>query len=183
VSYFKMPENSLLTRAGNWVRENVPDMAKAALEGVKETFTFYDDAKIDRIRAKVEESRTQVFNKGLAEDYGWTDYRLACVMGNQPTSVAHSVNKIPSAGAGTLESYALIGAPEVLVSNAVSKIPVLFAASGRALDAAGAAYRNNDLEIPISEYNEERPHSTLRNLTPKQFAEGLLTVDSSSGPY
>lgn len=33
------------------------------------------------------------------------------------------------------------------------------------------------------EYNEERPHSTLRNLTPKQFAEGLLTVDSSSGPY
>ncbi|MYN02874.1 transposase, partial [Pseudoduganella sp. DS3] len=33
------------------------------------------------------------------------------------------------------------------------------------------------------EYNEERPHSTLQNLTPKQFAEGLLTVDSSSGPY
>lgn len=33
------------------------------------------------------------------------------------------------------------------------------------------------------EYNEERPHSTLGNLTPRQFAEGLLTADSSSAPY
>lgn len=33
------------------------------------------------------------------------------------------------------------------------------------------------------EYNDERPHSTLGNQTPKQFAEGLLTADSSSAPY
>lgn len=33
------------------------------------------------------------------------------------------------------------------------------------------------------EYNDERPHSTLGNRTPKQFAEGLLTADSSSAPY
>jgi len=33
------------------------------------------------------------------------------------------------------------------------------------------------------EYNEEWPHSKLKTLTPKQFAEGLLAVDSSSGPY
>jgi putative transposase len=33
------------------------------------------------------------------------------------------------------------------------------------------------------EYNEERPHSTLGNRTPQQFAEGLLTADYSSAPY
>jgi putative transposase len=33
------------------------------------------------------------------------------------------------------------------------------------------------------EYNEERPHSTLKNLTPKQFADALLTAGSRSASY
>jgi len=39
------------------------------------------------------------------------------------------------------------------------------------------------IEALRHEYNDERPHSTLGNRTPKQFADGLLTADSSSAPY
>jgi len=33
------------------------------------------------------------------------------------------------------------------------------------------------------EYYEERPHSTLKNLTPKQFADALLIAGSRSASY
>ena len=34
-----------------------------------------------------------------------------------------------------------------------------------------------------NEYNEERPHSSLKNMTPKEFADRFLTADSTSNPY
>jgi putative transposase len=34
-----------------------------------------------------------------------------------------------------------------------------------------------------NEYNEERPDSSLKNMTPKEFADGFLTADSTSNPY
>jgi len=37
------------------------------------------------------------------------------------------------------------------------------------------------IETSRKEYNEERHHSTLKNLTPEQFADALLTADSSFG--
>ena len=33
------------------------------------------------------------------------------------------------------------------------------------------------------EYNEERPHSSLTDMTPKEFADRFLTADSTSNPY
>ena len=33
------------------------------------------------------------------------------------------------------------------------------------------------------EYNEERPHSSLKDMTPKAFADRFLTADSTSNPY
>ena len=33
------------------------------------------------------------------------------------------------------------------------------------------------------EYNEERPHSSLKDMTPKEFADRLLTADSTSVAY
>ena len=44
-------------------------------------------------------------------------------------------------------------------------------------------HARNVIEAWRHEYNDERPHSTLGNRTPKQFADGLLTADSSSVPY
>jgi len=34
-----------------------------------------------------------------------------------------------------------------------------------------------------NEYNEERPHSSLKDMTPKEFADRFLTADSTSNPY
>jgi putative transposase len=34
-----------------------------------------------------------------------------------------------------------------------------------------------------NEYNEERPHSSLKNMTPKEFADRFLTADSTSKLY
>ena len=33
------------------------------------------------------------------------------------------------------------------------------------------------------EYHEERPHSSLKDMTPKEFADRFLTADSTSNPY
>ena len=33
------------------------------------------------------------------------------------------------------------------------------------------------------EYNEERPHSSLQDMTPKEFADRFLTAESTSNPY
>ena len=33
------------------------------------------------------------------------------------------------------------------------------------------------------EYNEERPHSSLKDMTPKEFADRFLTADSTSNSY
>jgi putative transposase len=39
------------------------------------------------------------------------------------------------------------------------------------------------IEIWRKEYNEERPHSSLKDMTPKEFADRFLTADSTSNPY
>jgi putative transposase len=39
------------------------------------------------------------------------------------------------------------------------------------------------IEIWRKEYNEERPHSSLKDMTPKEFADSFLTADSTSNPY
>lgn len=39
------------------------------------------------------------------------------------------------------------------------------------------------IETWRQEYNEEWPHSSLNNLTPKEFSDKFLTVDSMSNPY
>lgn len=39
------------------------------------------------------------------------------------------------------------------------------------------------IETWRQEYNEERPHSSLNDLTPKEFSDKFLTADSTSNPY
>jgi putative transposase len=39
------------------------------------------------------------------------------------------------------------------------------------------------IETWRQEYNEERPHSSLNDLTPKEFSDKFLTADSMSNPY
>ena len=41
----------------------------------------------------------------------------------------------------------------------------------------------NVIENWRKEYNEERPHSSLKDMTPKEFADGFLPEDSASNPY